>query len=43
MNFSISYNSILKLKQILEEFKPDIGYNDYVKDIKLGIKINWVQ
>ena len=38
MNFSISYNSILKLKEILAEFKPDVGYNDFVKDIKLGIK-----
>ena len=38
MNYSISYNTVLKLRCIIEKFKPDCGYQDLAKDIRTGIK-----
>ena len=39
MNFSISYNTVLRLREILNNFQPNLGYNDFTRDIKEGIKI----
>ena len=39
MNFTISYNSILLLRDILNDFQPRLGFNDFTRDIKEGIKI----
>ena len=38
MNYSISYNSVLRLKSLISDFKPDIGYSDLARDVREGIK-----
>ena len=38
MNYSISYNSVLRLKSLISDYKPDIGYSDLARDIREGIK-----
>ena len=38
MNFSISYNSVLSLKNLLNTFNPGAGFHEFARDIKAGIK-----
>ena len=38
MNYSISYNTILKLREFLNNQQPDLRYEDYTRDFKEGIK-----
>ena len=38
MNYSISYNSVLKLRHFLDHFQPLRGYSEFAKDVKEGIK-----
>ena len=39
MNYSISFNSVLKLRHFIDVFQPVKGYNDFAKDVKEGIKL----
>ena len=38
MNFGISFNTVLKLRELIQNFQPNLGYQNYAKDIKEGIK-----
>ena len=39
MNFSICYNSVLSLKNLLNTFNPVAGFHEFARDIKTGIKL----
>ena len=38
MNYSISYKSALQLKSFIDFFKPSLGYSEFARDIRDGIK-----
>ena len=38
MNYSICYNSVLSLKNLLNIFNPEAGFQEFARDIKTGIK-----
>ena len=38
MNFSLSYTCVLKLRKIINDYNPDMGFEEFARDVKEGIK-----
>ena len=38
MNFSISYTCVLKLRSLINDYNPGLGFEEFARDVKEGIK-----